>query len=77
MHSLFYILQLVWDKIKDPKTVEYIGKLKQNLLNIGTGLQDSLKGVQTTVENTKDIMDDFKESEPKEESKKDKTEDKE
>lgn len=65
MDSIFNILQLIWHKVNDPKTAEHIGKLKENLYNIGTGLQDSLKGIRTTVENTKDVVGDFTDKTPK------------
>lgn len=65
MNSVLYALQLLWCKIKDPKTGEYIGKLKESLYNIGTSLQDSLKGIRTTVENTQDMVDEFKDKTPK------------
>ena len=65
MNSVLHILQLAWCKIRDPKTSEYIGKVKQNIFNIGTGLQDFLKVFRTTVDNTQDIVDDFKDKTPK------------
>ena len=65
MNSIFNILQLIWHKVNDPKTSEHIRKLNENLYNIGTGLQDALKGIRTTVKNTKDVVDDFTVKTPK------------